>query len=87
MYADHHISPFEGGQGGCYIGTIQEERRISEGLAKKTSKYKESNIRYIIVLCCSCMLTITSPPLKGAGGMLYENDIETSNKYQSTNNQ
>ena len=35
VYADHHISPFEGGQGGCYIGTIQEERTISEGLAKK----------------------------------------------------
>ena len=45
MYADHHISPFEGSpragaaeyvqKGGCYIGTIQEERTISEGLAKK----------------------------------------------------
>jgi len=34
------------------------------GTPKKTSKYKESNIRYIILLCCSCMLTITSPPLK-----------------------
>lgn len=37
---DRHISPFEGGQGGCYIGTIQEEGTISEGLAKKLSRPK-----------------------------------------------
>ena len=35
VYADRHISPFEGGQGGCYIGTIHEERTMSEGLANK----------------------------------------------------
>ena len=48
VYADHHISPFEGSpragaaeyvqRGGCYIGTIQEERRISERLANDKRK-------------------------------------------------
>ena len=41
-------------------------------------------MRYIILLCCSCVLTVTSPPLKEVrelaqrsmckGGMLYTND-------------
>ena len=30
VYADRHISPFEGGQGGCYIRTIQEQRKNIE---------------------------------------------------------
>ena len=88
VYADRHISPFEGSPRAGAVEYVQRGDVIYERYrnTEKTSKYKESNIRYIILLCRSCMLTITSPPLKGAGGMLYTNDTGIPKKHRSINN-
>jgi len=57
IYADRHISPFEGGWG--------------DVLFKRCNILKAFTDRHISPSQCSSMLTVASPPLKGAGGMFY----------------